>query len=252
MPRRLAVVLALSVLPLATGCTGEADGCADWPAGLPPQVIAVVVDATDSLSGAQRADIWSRIRGVADRAAAGSRFHMFEVRSEAPGGVREAAQIARPPHPCEVSHWSDNPDQRAAQWAPLYLRPLRDALGSMSRAGPSDSSAILQAVQAAARRFVESGEARRQLILISDLMQNVGVDFYRGIPGFGEFRATSLYREVRSRGLNGAALTVLQLPPSRDGLVDEPALRDFWSAFFTDQGMAGVDAAFLPVEGARP
>ena len=242
----------MSVLPLPAGCTGEGDGCNDWAAGLPPQIVAVVVDATDGLSGAQRADIWSRLRGVADRAPAGSRFHLFEVRSEAPGGFREAAVIARPPHRCEVSHWSDNPDQRAAQWAPLYLRPLRDALGSMSRAGPSDSSAILQAVQAAARRFVDSGEARGHLILISDLMQNVGVDFYRGIPGFGDFRATSLYREVRSRGLHGAALTVLQLPPRRDGLVDGAALRDFWSAFFADQGVAGVDTAFLPVEGARP
>ncbi len=212
----------------------------------------MVVDATDGLSGPQRADLWTRIRGVAERAPAGSVFHVFEVRSEAPGGVREAAQITRPPHPCEVSHWSDNPDQRAAQWAPLYLRPLRDALGSTSRAGPSDSSAILQAVQAAARRFVDAEEARGRLILISDLMQNVGVDFYRAIPQFEDFRATSLYREVRSRGLTGAALTVLQLPPSRDGLVDELALRDFWSAFFADQGMVGVDAAFLPVEGARP
>ena len=212
----------------------------------------MVVDATDGLSSAQRADVWSRIRGVAERAPAGSRFHMFEVRSEAPGGVREAAVIARPPHRCEVSHWSDNPDQRAAQWAPLYLRPLRDGLGAMSRAGPSDSSAILQAVQTAARRFADSAEARGHLILISDLMQNVGVDFYRGIPDFEEFRGSSLYREVGSRGLHGAALTVLQLPPSRDGLVDEAALRDFWSSFFAGQGMAGVDAAFLPVEGPRP
>lgn len=242
----------MSVFALSAGCAGEGDECADWPTGLPPQVIAVVVDATDGLSGAQRADIWTRVRGVAERAPAGSVFHLFEVRSEAPGGVREAAQVRRPPHPCEVSHWSDNPDQRAAQWAPLYLRPLRDALGSMSRAGPSDSSAILQAVQSAARRFVESGEVQGHLILISDLMHNVGVDFYRGIPGFEEFRASSLYREVRSRGLNGAALTVLRLPPRRDGLADEAALRRFWADYFTDQGMAGVDAAFLPVEGARP
>ncbi|MDE3262260.1 MAG: hypothetical protein OYL41_09795 [Acidobacteriota bacterium] len=242
----------MSVLPLAAGCAGEGDGCADWPAGLPPEVIAVVVDATDGLSEAQRADVWSRVRGVAEAAPAGSVFHLFEVRSVARGGVRESARISRPPHHCEVSHWSDNPDQRAAQWAPLYLRPLRDGLGSMSRAGPSDSSAILQAVQSAARRFVDSEEARGHLILISDLMQNVGVDFYRGIPPFEDFRATSLYREVGSRGLNGAALTVLQLPPSRDGLVDDRALRDFWSAFFTDQGMLEVETAFLAVEGGRP
>lgn len=212
----------------------------------------MVLDATDGLSSAQRADIWSRVRGVAESASAGSSFYLFDVRSEAPGGVREIARIHRPPHPCEVSHWSDNPDQRAAQWAPLYLRPLRDALGSASRAGPSDSSAILQAVQSASRRFVDAKGARGHLILISDLMQNVGVDFYRGIPAFGTFRATSLYREVRSRGLEEAQLTVLQLPPSRDGLVDAAALRDFWTAYFTDQGMVNVDAAFLPVEGARP
>ena len=234
------------------GCAGEGDACAGWPTGLAPQVIAVVMDATDGLSGAQRADIWSRVRRFAESAPAESSFHLFEVRSEAPGGVREVARISRPPHPCEVSHWSDNPDQRAAEWAPLYLRPLRDALGSVSRAGPSDSSAILQAVQSAAPRFVDMEEAQGHLILISDLMHNVGVDFYRGVPRFGEFQASSLYREVRSRGLDGARLTVLQLPPSRDGVADAGALRDFWTAYFTDQGMLGVDTAFLPVEGARP
>lgn len=196
--------------------------------------------------------MWSRIRPLAERAPAGSVFHLYEVRSEAPGGVREVAVVRRPPHPCEVNHWNDNPDQRAAQWAPLYVRPLRDALGSMSRAGPSDSSAILQAVQSAARRFSDAPETAGHLILISDLLQNAGVDFYRGIPEFNAFRQTGLYREVQSRGLVGARLTVLQLPPRRPGLADEAALRRFWADYFTDQGMTGVDAAFLPVEGARP
>lgn len=242
---------AAAVLVLGSGCAHERDPCADWPAGLPPRTLAVVVDATDGLSRPQREDMWSRIRPLAEGAPAGSVFHLYEVRSDAPGGVREVATVHRPPHPCEVDHWTDNPDQRAAQWAPLYLRPLRDALGSMSRAGPSDSSAILQAVQSAARRFRDATDSDAHLVLVSDLLQNHGVDFYRGIPEFEAFRATSLYREVRSRGLQGAALTVLQLPPSRDGLVDELALRGFWTTYFTDQGMVGVDTAFLPVEGGR-
>ncbi len=241
-----------AVVVIVSGCAAERDPCADWPAGLPPRTLAVVVDATDGLSRPQREDMWSRIRPLADEAPAGSVFHLYEVRSDAPGGVREVAAVRRPPHPCEVTHWTDNPDQRAAQWAPLYLRPLRDALGSMSRAGPSDSSAILQAVQSAARRFRDAPDSDGHLILVSDLLQNHGVDFYRGVPEFEDFRSTSLYQEVRSRGFTGARLTVLQLPPSRDGLVDEAALRRFWTAYFTDQGMVGVDAAFLPVEGARP
>ena len=211
-----------------------------------------MLDATDGLSRAQREDLWSRIRPVAERAPAGSVLHLFEVRSEAPGGFREAAALRRPPHPCEVDHWTDNPDQRAAEWAPLYLRPLRDALSRMSRAGPSDGSAILQAVQAAARRFDEDPEAERRLILVSDLMQNVGTDFYRGVPEFSRFRESPLYRAVRTRRLAGAGLTVLRLPPSRDGIVDEETLVRFWSSYFADQGMAGVEAAFLEIEGARP
>ena len=247
----MAACIAVAIFPLSWGCAGGADRCADWPTGLRPQTLAVVVDATDGLSPAQRDDMWSRIRPLAERAPAGSVFHLFEVRSEAPGGVRETAAVRRPPHPCEVNHWSDNPDQRAAQWAPLYLKPLRDALGAMSRAGPSDSSAILQAVQAASRRFPDSLETEGRLILISDLLQNVGVDFYRGVPDFAAFTTTSLYRDVRSRRLAGARLTVLQLPPNREGRVGEDALRDFWTAYFADQGMLDVDAAFWPVEGAR-
>ena len=248
LSRRL--VLAFSTA-LAAGCGRAADECAEWPTGLAPLRVAVVVDATDGLSRPQREDMWSRIRPLADRAPAGSVFHLFEVREEDPRGFREVAAVRRPPHPCEVDHWSDNPDQRAAQWAPSYLRPLRDALGAMSRAGPSGGSAILQAIQAAARRFDEDPEADRQLILISDLMQNAGANFYRGVPDFARFRETSLYRDVRTRRLRGARITVLRLPPLREGLVDEAALERFWSDYLTDQGMVGVEAAFVPVEGAR-
>ena len=248
--RQVGALLAASMLPFA-GCGRDGDPCAGWPTGGRPQTTAVVMDATDGLSRPQREDMWSRIRPLADGAPAGSVFHLYEVRSEAPGGVREVASVRRPPHPCEVNHWNDNPDQRAAQWAPLYLRPLRDALGAMSRAGPSDSSAILQAVQSAARRFRDAPESDAHLVLVSDLLQNAGVDFYRGIPDFEAFRGTSLYREVRSRGLAGARLTVLQLPPTRHGLADEGSLRRFWTDYFADQGMLGVDTAFLPVEGAR-
>lgn len=210
------------------------------------------MDATDGLSRAQREDIWSRVRALAERATPDSVFHLFEVRSDAEGGFREVAGVERPPHPCEVDHWSDNPEQRAAQWVPRYLRPLRDALGGMARAGPSPSSPILQAVQAAARRFDPDSGARGHLVLVSDLLQNVGVDFYRGIPRFPDFRASRLYREVSTRRLAGAALTVLQLPPNRPGSVDEAALLQFWKDYFTDQGMLAGEGAFLPVEGARP
>ena len=244
-------LVAAAFSPVLTTCGREADPCADWPTGLAPETVVVVMDATDGLSRPQREDMWSRIRPVADRAPAGSVFHLFEIRSDAPGGVRELGVVRRPPHPCEVNHWSDNPDQRAAQWAPRYLRPLRDALGAMSRAAPSDSSAILQALSAAARAFGESPEAEGRLILVSDLLHNVGVDFYRGVPDFGRFRDSALYREVRTRWLAGVRLNVLQLPPRREGLVDEEALRRFWAAYFTDQGMLEVATAFLPVEGAR-
>ena len=88
-------------------------------------------------------------------------------------------------------------------------------------------------------------------MLVSDLMQNVGADFYRGVPDFARFRESALYRDVRTRRLAGARLTVLRLPPSREGLVDEAALVRFWSDYFTDQGMLGVEGAFTLIEGAR-
>lgn len=208
------------------------------------------MDATDGLSPAQRQDIWSRIRPLAERAPADSVFHLFEVRSDAPGGFREVATVARPPHPCEVDHWTDNPDQRATQWVPRYLRPLRDALGAMARAAPSESSAILQAIQAAATRFDSDSGFVGHLVLVSDLLQNVGVDFYRGVPAFSRFRESAVYRAVRTRRLEGVDLTVLRLPPSRPGVVDEEAVRRFWADYFTDQGVVGAGEPFLAVEGA--
>lgn len=228
--------------------------CANWQTGTPFQA-AVVVDATDGLSAAQRADMWSYIRPIADDAHAGSIFHLYEVRSTVPGGFREVSTVPRPPHRCEVNSWSDNPAQREAQWEPLYLEPLRDALGEMARAESSESSAVFQAVQAAARRFNDDREtsqqnASHQLILVSDLMQNVGVDFYSDIPDFDDFKESSLYRYVRTRHLEGADVTVLQLalPKRVREFVDETALQDFWRAYFEEQEVAAVK--FNEVQGS--
>ena len=252
--RLAAAAAALAFLAAALGgCGSSGDECADWPTDRRPLRLVVIVDATDGLSRPQREDIWSRIRPAAERAPAGSVVHLFEVRSGAPGGFREVGAIPRPPHRCEVDHWNDNPDQRAAQWAPLYLRPIRDALGRMARAAPGDSSAILETVQAAALRFAEDPETDGRLILVSDLIQNTeAANFYRGVPTFLTFRSGSLYREVATRRLAGVALTVLLLPPNRPGAVDEKALRRFWTDYFTTQGMTAVESAFLPVEGPRP
>ena len=232
-------------------CAGGAgDECAGWPTGGQPLSLVILMDATDGLSRAQREDVWSRIRPLAERAPPGSSLHLFEVRPGA-DAFREVAAIPRPPHPCEVDHWSDNPDQRAAQWAPAYLRPLRDALGAAARANPSDSSPILEGIQAAARRFGEEG-ADGHLVLVSDLMQHTGaLSFYRGVPTLADFRASPLYREMRTRRLEGVALTVLQLPPGGAATGREAAVRAFWTAWFQDQGMVGVGEAFLPVEGPR-
>jgi len=246
-----AIRLALAGALLLPACSRDPDPCGDWPEDRRPQTIVVLMDATDGLSRPQREDMWSRIRPVAEQAPAGSALHLFEVRAEAPGGARGRGEIRRPPHPCEVSHWTDNPDQRAAQWAPRYLRPLRDALGAMSRAAPSDSSAILQAVHAAARRFGDAPESEGHLILVSDLLQNAGVDFYRGVPEFSRFRETALHRDTETRLLEGIRITVLQLPPQREGLVDAAALRMFWESWFRGQGMTGVEEAFVPIEGPR-
>ena len=256
MPRRIPVSL-LSVLagPLLAGATPAGDECADWPAeARPAQQIVVIVDATDGLSRPQRDDLWSRIRPLADRAPAGSALHIHEIRDGAESGFRLVASVRRPPHWCEVGFFGDNPKLRKKQWRSRYLRPLRRALARAARAGPSGSSAILQGVQAAARHFDGGGtgsaerDPENHLVLVSDLMQNDGADFYRRVPSFADFSGTRLYRELRTRHLRGARLTVLRLPTRGRG-VDPEALRHFWTEYFESQGMRRVRSGFLDLEG---
>ena len=248
----LTVLLAVLASPLLADAAPARGECADWPTeSRPPQQIVLVVDATDGLSRAQRDDLWSRIRPLADQATPDSVFHIYEITDVSERGFRRVASVERPPHWCEVGFWRDNPRMRKRQWRSRYLQPLRSALARAVHADPSDSSAILQGIQAAARHFANNPDASPadgHLILVSDLMQNRGVNFYEGIPAFADFAETAFYQGVRTRRLHGVRLTVLRLPTRTAG-ADQDALLRFWTDYFESHRMRGVRRAFFGIEG---
>lgn len=251
---RLSVFSAVLLAPLLANAAPSGDECADWSlVGRAPQQIVVVVDATDGLSRPQRDDLWSRIRPLADRAAPDSEVHIYEITDVAERGFRRVASVRRPPHWCEVGFWRDNPEMRRKQWRSRYLQPLRMALARAAHARPSDSSAILQGVQAAARHFASGADDSRHdghLVLVSDLMQNRdAVNFYRGIPLFSDFARTTPARGLWTRHLRGVQLTVLRLP-TREGELDRNGLKQFWIDYLESHGMRRVRSGFLDLEGS--
>ena len=249
----LAVLFAvLATLSVANAASAGGE-CTGWPTeSRPPQQVVVVLDATDGLSRAQRDDLWSRIRPLADRAPPDSVFHIYEITDVSKHGFRRVSSVKRPPHWCEVGFWRDNPQMRKKQWSSRYLQPLRKALARAAHAGPSDSSAILQGIQAAARHFADDSDesgSESHLVLVSDLMQNRGISFYDGLPSFADFSETALHRDVRTRHLRDARLTVLRLPGRRPE-VEEGALTSFWVEYFESQGMRRVRSGLFELEGS--
>ena len=233
------------VLLAALAGTGPAEAaeCPEWPDDPDRGATryAVVVDATEGFSRAQKRSLAREVGALAANAPPKSVFHIWQVHGQWEDGYRRLASVCRPPRSDEVNNWLDNLNQRRVRWEPRFLRPLEAALARAANAEPSETSAILQAIQAAAADFRGTGGEspdQGRLVLVSDLMQHQGDSFYEAVPTLSDFRRTPLYRGVKAKALRGAQLTVLRLP-LRDPGVSEAALLRFWTGYFRDQGMRG-------------
>jgi len=220
--------------------------------GALPEVTAVLLDLSSTLSEVQKLDLKNELTRVRDTVPRFGRIEIFAVDDQAPRVLEPILKLCNPGRGEDMNEIYQNPRLALERWERDFASTLSAAIDELLGAPEAATSPIFEGIQAVALRTFDDpklDEVRaRRLVLVSDLMQNVPghLSMYREVPAFDAFKATPYWLDVKA-DLEDVDVTIfyLQRPTSQQLWQSQI---EFWSRYFEAQG-ASV-ARVLPLSGA--
>jgi hypothetical protein len=202
-------------------------------------VMVLLLDMSDALGDAQLAQLRNNLTRLQAQIP---RFGVIDVYSLDRGTarlIRPVLELCNPGDGTDMNEWYENPALAKRRWQNDFANKLSSELTRLLEAPPAQTSPILESIQAIAVRtfgLPKYDSAKKQLFLVSDLMQNVPgrMSHYSVITPFDGFKGTTYYNDVRA-DLREVDVTVFYVVRSQ-GPQKWPEHRLFWEQYFRDQG----------------
>ena len=213
-------------------------------------VFAVLVDRTDALTKLQHFDIAAQMRQWAHQIPEHGLFVVYEVGRLGSEGILEPiVRVCNPGNGAGAAGIVDNPKLIRQTFESKYVGPIERMLGDMEKDEQAKRSPILEGVQqVAVREFeLQPSSAEKQLVIISDLLENVdGFSLYKGVPELPKFIDTPYARTVTAP-LSGVEIKLRMLLRASDAGRQTSRLVEFWMGWLAACG--GHVTEYAPVGG---
>lgn len=204
-----------------------------------PVSTVVIADFSDAPLDSQAEAVRRAVFHERDVLPHYGKLTLLTVNAEGPYEPGEHLSRCSPLPVQDANILNHTPSAVRQQWDRNFGAPIDRAIAAMIKAPESDSSPIMEAVTAASWRADWSPtQARRRLVLISDLMQH-GPDgsLYQG-------DAVGLARTTSAKGappdLTGVEVEIVVLRRPGHLAVQTEVAEPFWVAWFTVRGAASV------------
>lgn len=230
----------------------DADNCPED--GRYAAQIAILVDPSDTLTHVQEGSGAPRVlEAIDDGAPETAEIRVYTVGRAGRGGPGAVLRVCKPAHPDDVSSVTGNPRLAERRYRDEFIAPLRQTLATLLNARGDSISPIVEAIQVAAVSAFQprSADIPRQLLVVSDMIQNSGnLSFYRDSVDFGPLSRDPDYGTLRV-DLSGVEVSVFLLARRGGaGRIQGGTLRRFWEDYFLDQGASPLARPrWIPVEG---
>ena len=201
--------------------------------------LAILIDMTDPVSLAQLQAARQTIEKRIAQAPVGTRVSLATISPEESTRKASFRSLCKPPSGADADLLIENPEQIRDAYETGFAGPVGATLTGLLSSSEAKTSPIMEGLQ----EFVTTipgytlSDKPRELVILSDMMQNSEtISFYDG-EGWDAFKATSGIGRL-SRNLDGVKLTLLRLPVASDKaeIVD-----DFWVRYFEAQGVESID-----------
>ena len=255
---RIAALGLFLILLLVTGITffvkGESGAVPTDKASLcptkrtPSEIVVILLDVSDQFSEPQRIQVQSHLARIRDSIP---RFGLVEVYTVDRLGRRVTEHVTHMCNPGagdDLSQIYQNPALARKKWKGFADKLTAD-IDKQIKAPRMKTSPIFEAIQATALRTFGKPEydgLPKQLVIVSDLMQNVpgALSMYKDVPSFEKFKNTPYFSRIRG-DLKGVSVIVLYLVRSQ-APKQTPEHLGFWRSYFRFQGatIEEVDRVF--------
>lgn len=212
----------------------------------PTMVLAVLVDATDTLSSHQRVVIAGRLRerilGLPD----GALVLLALVTPEPDAEPAILFRRCKPRDGGDASEIHENPRLIQERFTTGFVRPLETALAALVNTSESSSSPIMESLQGVVVNAFPFGSrtGNSELLVISDLLQHSeAFSFYRS-EDWGAFSRSQAFDRL-SRNLANVDVVLYQLPRPGAVPLEAKAILEFWANYFDVQGARSVRREIL-------
>lgn len=210
-----------------------------------PAHTAVIIDKTDEYTQQQADLIATTIRRAQGRLAIGERFTLFELDADGRFDPRGAFSLCNPGRGNQVNPLFSNPERIEERYTEMFEAPFEDVIADLVEPKEAPSSPILEAMARLAQtEFFSTDAPDRELILISDMLQNSDLFSAYGNGGAAMPSRTPVSQDVADEviarfgsNLRGTRLVIRLI--ARDSHVDlqRGALRTYWDEVFRDLGI---------------
>lgn len=202
--------------------------------------LAILLDLTDPVGATQSVALRAELERRVVESPRGTLVSLGRV-SDRGDEMGATVALCRPMTGTEGGEWTRNPTQLDRRFQSGFLKPFEAALADMLDARQAKESPIMEGLQALLAGVAATGvevAGPRQIVIVSDLIQNSeALSFYRG-EDWASFKASPNYRRL-ARNLDGAEV-ILFLVPRKGGKVDPAAVEDFWVQYLDVQGAGAV------------
>lgn len=231
----------------AAGESGKIDHKTSCRKDAPLEIIAIVIDHTDSISPVQKMAIETDLQDIANSSHKSGSIQFYSVSAAAQQVLKPDFTLCNPGNSEQESSISGNKARAAKKFAEKFENIIQANLGKMLTSETAHSSPIMESIQSVAvTSFLgkRNAHANKRLVLVSDLLQHTPeFSLFKGIPDFSQFQESDQWRSVRA-DLKNVDVDIFFI--HRNGGHQDPKIKTFWQMYFFQQGAKEVRFHLVP------
>jgi hypothetical protein len=213
-------------------------------------ITVVLIDASDDLPNIARRQLLGSLTALAESIPEYGRLELRVLSPSAQGG-EIVFDKCNPGDGSNLNELVANPPLARRRWAEGFKEPLDAALTAGLSPSPSDSSPIMETIQAIAVDRFSSRKAEdipKKLVIISDMIQNAkDYSQYKGDLSFERYKESRAYKRLHT-DLHGAEVAIWYVQRS-SGQIDSGRHITFWKSWVEDNNGRLSSAEKLQGEG---
>ncbi|MDE1152088.1 MAG: hypothetical protein PW788_06060 [Micavibrio sp.] len=214
-----------------------------------PEVTAILIDHTDIFSPLQRTALEKHLQETASGIRKNGMIQFYSVDSIRSSVLKPDFYLCNPGNEDDLENKVGKRLSTVKKnYEDKFTHILESGLDKVLQAGTAQESPImesLQSVQVTSFTGLDRKAERRRLILVSDLLEHTNrLSFFKGVPDFNDFKASSVWQLVKS-DLHDVDVEIFFLRRESAAKLQTTKLRDFWVSFFENQG--ATVTRFLPI-----